>query len=118
MKKCESKCKGTNAAWALVIVGAINWLLIGAFDWNLVELLFGNIQWLERLIYILVGLSGILLLAKCPCTTCKESCAVKDMKCGSCDTGKCECAPETDCNSCEGDSCECSAGTESELSKK
>ena len=43
----------------LVIVGAINWGLIGAFGFNLVNAIFGSFGWLENLIYILVGLSGL-----------------------------------------------------------
>jgi uncharacterized protein len=43
----------------LVIIGAINWGLIGALDFNLVEAIFGSVNWLVVVIYILVGLSGI-----------------------------------------------------------
>lgn len=43
----------------LVIIGAINWGLIGALQFNLVNLIFGSIAWLERVIYVLVGLAGL-----------------------------------------------------------
>lgn len=43
----------------LVIIGAINWGLVGLADWNLVEMIFGSVMWLENTIYVLVGLSGI-----------------------------------------------------------
>ena len=43
----------------LVIIGAINWGLVGAIDFNLVDLIFGAIPWLLNIVYILVGLSGI-----------------------------------------------------------
>ena len=43
----------------LVIIGAINWGMIGVFDVNLVSLLFGEKNVLTNLIYALVGLSGI-----------------------------------------------------------
>jgi uncharacterized protein len=43
----------------LVVVGALNWGLVGLFNFNLVNLIFGTIPWLERLVYILVGLSAI-----------------------------------------------------------
>jgi uncharacterized protein len=52
-------------AWVtaiLVIVGAINWGLVGAFDFNLVNVIFGTIGWLETTVYILVGISGIIEL--------------------------------------------------------
>ncbi len=43
----------------LVVVGALNWGLIGLFSFNLVNLIFGTIPWLETLVYVLVGLSAI-----------------------------------------------------------
>lgn len=43
----------------LVIIGAINWGLVGALDFNLVNTIFGSVAWLEKIIYILVGLAGI-----------------------------------------------------------
>ena len=44
----------------LTIVGAINWGLIGLLDFNLVSTIFGSGTMLERLIYILVGIAGII----------------------------------------------------------
>lgn len=44
----------------LVIIGAINWGLIGLFDFNLVDTLFGIDSILSKIVYILVGLSGII----------------------------------------------------------
>ena len=51
------------SALALVIIGAVNWGLIGIFKLDLVNLLFGNMSWISRLVYILVGLSGLYLLS-------------------------------------------------------
>ena len=48
-----------NIALVLVIIGAIVWGLIGLFNFNLVEALFGNMTVLSRIIYILVGISGL-----------------------------------------------------------
>ena len=45
----------------IVVIGAINWGLIGFFDFNLVSLLFGKMSWLSRIIYALVGLCGLYL---------------------------------------------------------
>ncbi len=42
----------------LVIIGAINWGLVGAFDFNLVETIFGSGTF-TNILYILVGLSGV-----------------------------------------------------------
>lgn len=49
-------------ALTLVIVGALNWLLIGLFQFNLVDTLFGAASLLSRLVYILVGLAGLYSL--------------------------------------------------------
>ena len=49
-----------NIALSLVIIGAINWLLIGLFNFDLVATLFGNMSVLSRIVYSLVGISGIL----------------------------------------------------------
>ena len=46
-------------ALTLVIIGALNWGLIGLLDFNLVDTLFGTDSFLSSLIYSLVGLSGI-----------------------------------------------------------
>lgn len=50
-------------ALTLVIIGAVNWGLIGIFKLDLVSFLFGNMTWLSRLVYTLVGLSGLYLLS-------------------------------------------------------
>ncbi len=47
-------------ALTLVIIGAINWLLIGLFEFDLVATLFGTMSLLSRIVYSLVGLSGII----------------------------------------------------------
>ncbi len=50
-------------ALLLVIIGAINWGLIGLFDFNLVSLIFGGVEsTLTKVIYILVGISGLLCI--------------------------------------------------------
>ena len=46
-------------ALVLIIIGAINWGLIGLFRFNLVELIFGDMTVLARIIYTLVGISGL-----------------------------------------------------------
>lgn len=46
-------------ALILIIIGAINWGLIGIFKFNLVEMLFGDMTILARIIYALVGISGL-----------------------------------------------------------
>lgn len=43
----------------LLIVGGLNWGLVGAFDFDLVAGLFGEMSPLSRLVYVLVGLSAV-----------------------------------------------------------
>lgn len=50
-------------ALALVIIGAINWLLIGLFQFNLVDAIFGELSILSRIIYTLVGIAGLWSLS-------------------------------------------------------
>ena len=49
-------------AVVLVIIGAINWGLIGLFGFNLVAAIFGFSAVLESIIYILVGLAGLWMI--------------------------------------------------------
>lgn len=49
-------------ALILVIVGALNWGLVGLFGFNLVNAIFGFAPVLVRIIYILVGLAGLWLI--------------------------------------------------------
>jgi uncharacterized membrane protein YuzA (DUF378 family) len=46
-------------AWILVVIGAINWGLVGFFNWNLVDAIFGAGSVVSRIIYALVGLAGL-----------------------------------------------------------
>lgn len=46
-------------ALTLVIIGALNWLLVGLIDFNLVDTLFGAGSILAKIIYIIVGIAGI-----------------------------------------------------------
>ncbi len=48
-------------ALILVIVGGINWGLVGAFDFNLVGFLFAKVPVVARIVYILVGLSALYI---------------------------------------------------------
>jgi uncharacterized protein len=51
-----------NITLTLVIIGAINWLLIGLFKFDLVATLFGSMSALSRIIYSFVGISGLISL--------------------------------------------------------
>ena len=43
----------------LVIVGGLNWGLVGLFNLNLVSALFGDMSALSRIVYVLVGISAV-----------------------------------------------------------
>lgn len=51
-----------KAAWWLVIIGAINWGLVGILDLDLVANIFGATSMASKIVYSLVGLSGIILV--------------------------------------------------------
>ena len=52
-----------NTSLTLVIIGAVNWLLVGIFRIDLVAFLFGNLTWLSRIIYAIIGLCGLYLIS-------------------------------------------------------
>ena len=47
-------------AYALVLIGALNWGLIGLFNFNLVASIFGDMTLVSRIIYALVGISALI----------------------------------------------------------
>jgi len=58
-------------AYILVVIGALNWGLVGltsfnviSYDWDLVALILGSVPWLAAVVYLLVGLSGLWILFK------------------------------------------------------
>ena len=52
-------------ALILVIIGAINWGLIGFFSFDLVRVIFGDMSLVSRIIYAAVGISGLYSLSFC-----------------------------------------------------
>ena len=74
----KGACLICKVVGILVIIGALNWGLVGAFKLNLVAQLLGGIPKAERIVYILVGIAGLLKLI-----TCFKACP-----CGACGTKK------------------------------
>ena len=74
--KCCVVCKLFGL---LVIVGAINWGLVGAFHFDLVVRLLGSVPHAVRIVYIVIGVAGLMKVASCfklcPCQ--------KDSNCGT-----------------------------------
>lgn len=60
-------------AFILLVIGGLNWLLV-AFNYNLVNMIFGSMPSVEQVIYILVGLSAIYEVAmhKKNCKVCGQ----------------------------------------------
>jgi uncharacterized protein len=56
----------TWAALIVLAIGGLNWLLVGAFNFDLVATLFGEMSALSRIVYVLVGLSAIYVLITSP----------------------------------------------------
>jgi len=53
----------SKVALTLLIIGGLNWLLVGLFQFDLVAAIFGQNSALSRLIYVLVGLSAIYCIS-------------------------------------------------------
>ncbi len=60
-------------SFILLVIGGLNWLLVGLFNWNLVVALLGNWPMLVQIVYVLVGLSAIVEIvghkSNCKCCT-------------------------------------------------
>ena len=80
----EKGCMPSTIGYYLVIIGAINWGLYGIGDFidmnlNVVNLLFGGMSILESLVYVVIGVAGVMTLIGCKCSTCK-SCRAEEVK--------------------------------------
>lgn len=76
MKKCGSMCGVSWIAWILLIIGGLNWGLVGIggfanMNLNVVNLILGHWPIVEWLVYLLVGLSALLCLFGCKCKKCQ-----------------------------------------------
>ena len=60
IKGCDILVTLQKIALVVTIIGAINWGLIGLFDFNLVAMLFESIPIIEKIVYILVGITGLI----------------------------------------------------------
>lgn len=72
------KGKGLHmVSFILLVVGGLNWLLVGLFSWDIGVLLGGMSSALSRLVYVLVGLAAIYEVAthKSRCKACEKSSA-------------------------------------------
>jgi uncharacterized protein len=65
------KCPMCKIALVLASIGAINWSLVALFNFNLVTAILGDMTTAAKVVYTLVGASGVVLLVSllkvCPC---------------------------------------------------
>lgn len=59
MQNCGKCCKLCKV---LVVVGAINWGLVGLFGFDLVQALVGSWPMVAKVVYVLIGLAGVMML--------------------------------------------------------
>ncbi|MEI7810083.1 MAG: DUF378 domain-containing protein [bacterium] len=90
--KCKEGCSKTGCKMhciikVLLLVGAINWGLVGLgmifqngnASWNVVHLILGSSYFVEGLVYVLVGAAAVLKIFGCKCMKCKGgNCKVED----------------------------------------
>jgi len=77
-KKCGTVSK---IAWILVVLGALNWGLVGIGEFfganlNVVNLILGSVPSIENIVYVLIGLSALASLhgcKKCKGGTCEPT---------------------------------------------
>lgn len=84
---CDTKCGGWKGccsvsltAKVLVVVGGINWGLVGVgallnSEWNVVNMLLGSWPKVEAIVYVLVGVAALLQIFGCRCKKCMSACA-------------------------------------------
>ncbi len=53
-------------ALVLLIIGGLNWGLVGLFDFDLVATIFGEFTFMSRLVYVLVALGGVYAAIRSP----------------------------------------------------
>lgn len=82
---CKGKCTPALIGKILLIVGGINWGLVGVGmlmnnNLNVVNVLLGSMPTLEAIVYILVGVAAVMKIFGCKCKKCLGACE-------SCNTG-------------------------------
>ena len=109
MFKGTHKCRWDYASMILVLIGGVNWGLIGVGGFvgsnlNVINLILGGAPTLEWIVYILVGLAALKLVVGCKCKKCKGgTCGAGCSGCENCKPGesKSERSPSMNMNSME-----------------
>ncbi|MBI3306119.1 DUF378 domain-containing protein [Candidatus Nomurabacteria bacterium] len=74
------RCTTGLIAKILLVVGGINWGLVGVgmlmdADWNVINMLLGSWSAVEAIVYILVGIAAIVKIFGCRCKVCMAGCS-------------------------------------------
>ena len=87
---CKEKggCVSVKIAKWLMVVGGINWGLVGLGmllggglnSWNLVHMIFGSMPTVEGIVYVLVGVATVIKIFGCKCKKCKDSVCPVEVK--------------------------------------
>jgi uncharacterized membrane protein YuzA (DUF378 family) len=88
MEKCKGMCICSKISIILLIIGGLNWGLVGigmlmgnsADAWNVVRMIFGTMPVVEGIIYVLVGLAAIMNIFGC---RCKKNMEARAACCGA-----------------------------------
>ncbi len=77
---CKSGCTLSLIGKILLIIGGVNWGLVGVgilldSNWNVINLILGSIPTLEGIVYLLVGIAAVMNIFGCKCKKCVEACA-------------------------------------------
>jgi uncharacterized membrane protein YuzA (DUF378 family) len=78
--KCGGGCVVSCVSKTLVIIGGVNWGLVGVgmllnTPLNVVNMLLGSWPTVEAVVYVLVGVAAVMKIFGCKCAKCKEACA-------------------------------------------
>lgn len=87
----KKMCPVHKVAFVLVLIGALNWGLVGFFNFNLVTAILGGVPTVERVVYAVVGVAAVAMLLVCKCKKCNMCCGGDK---GSCDMEKGCCGGE------------------------
>ena len=73
-----NRCTPAKIGLWLTVIGAVNWGLVGVSsffgqNWNVVALLLGKMPVVENIVYVLVGVAGVMVVLGCKCLTCKSA---------------------------------------------
>lgn len=84
---CKSCCTPAMIGKILLIIGGVNWGLVGIAlligndsNWNVVNLLLGSWPVVEGIVYVLVGAAAVMKIFGCKCKKCMDACG----SCNSC----------------------------------